>query len=142
MQDVGIRPSRYGLREHGIRNVNTAYWNLGTAQLLEHSIQRHEGLLASGGGYVVRTGQFTGRSPKDKFIVRDDVTESTVNWGPVNQSMRQENFELLYAKMLAFWADPSRRLIGDDEHGWSDAGKRFAGVEPQIAGAAPLTRAA
>ncbi len=102
MQNAGIRPSRYGLHEHGLRNINIAYWNLGTAQLLERSVHRHEGLFASGGPYVVRTGQFTGRSPRDKFVVRNQETESVVNWGPVNQPMSEEQFEWLYAKLLAY----------------------------------------
>ncbi len=102
MQNAGIRPSRYGLNEHGLRNINNAYWNLGTAQLLERSVQRHEGLFATGGSYVVRTGQFTGRSPKDKFVVRCALTESTVNWGPVNQPMTEEQFNGFYTKMLAY----------------------------------------
>jgi phosphoenolpyruvate carboxykinase (ATP) len=87
-----------------IRNIimpDMAHWNLGAAQLLEHAVRRQEGLFASGGAYVVRTGQFTGRSPKDKFIVRDDSTESTVQWGPVNQPMSEAGFERLWAKMLA-----------------------------------------
>ena len=103
MQNSGIRPSRYGLEEHGIRNIAAAYWNLGTAQLLEKAIQRHEGLLASGGAFVVRTGQFTGRSPRDKFVVMNEVTESNVNWGAVNQPMSEEHFQRLHSKMLAFW---------------------------------------
>ena len=101
--NAGIRPSSHGLENHGIRNINVAYGNLGTAQLMEHSIQRREGSLASGGALVVRTGQFTGRSPKDKFIVRDETTDSQVNWGPVNQSMSEAHFDRLYSKMLAFW---------------------------------------
>jgi len=101
--NAGVRPSRYGLIEHGIRNINIAYWNLGTSQLLEHAVRRHEGLFARGGAYVVRTGQFTGRSPKDKFIVRDASTESTVDWGPVNQPMSDSCFDRLYSKMLAYW---------------------------------------
>jgi phosphoenolpyruvate carboxykinase (ATP) len=92
-----------GLEQHGIRNVNAAYWNLGTAQLLEHVIQRREGNMSSGGSLVVRTGQFTGRSPKDKFIVRDDVTGKDVAWGPVNQPMPEANFDRLYSRMAAFW---------------------------------------
>ncbi len=103
MQNAGVRPSRYGLREHGFRNLNVVYWNLGTAQLLEHSVQRHEGLFASGGSYVVRTGQFTGRSPRDKFIVRDAATDYSVNWGPVNQPLSEEHFEVLHAQLIAFW---------------------------------------
>jgi len=101
--NAGIRPSRYGLAEHGIRNINIAYWNLGTAQLLEHAVRRHEGLFATGGSYVVSTGHFTGRSPKDKFIVRDETTEATVQWGPVNQPMTPASFDRLYSKMLAYW---------------------------------------
>src|SRR5215471_5893140 len=103
MQNAGILPSRYGLDKHGIRNIAIAYWNLGTAQLVEHAIRRHEGLLAAGGPLVVRTEPFTGRSPKDKFVVRDDVTESTVNWGQVNQPITEQKFDALYAKVLAFW---------------------------------------
>ncbi|MCX6621019.1 MAG: phosphoenolpyruvate carboxykinase (ATP), partial [Acidobacteria bacterium] len=102
MQNAGIRPSHYGLEHHGIRNANTIFWNLGTAQLIESAIQRREGLLASGGALVVRTGDQTGRSPKDKFVVRDENTEETVAWGPVNQPFTPENFEKLYGKLLAY----------------------------------------
>jgi phosphoenolpyruvate carboxykinase (ATP) len=84
-----------------IHKIDLAHWNLGAAQLLEHAVRRQEGLFSRGGAYVVRTGQFTGRSPKDKFIVRDDSTESTVQWGPVNQPMSEAGFERLWAKMLA-----------------------------------------
>ena len=93
--NAGIRPSRYGLEAQGFRNLNVAYWNLGTAQLLEHAIQRREGTFASGGAFVVRTGQFTGRSPKDKFVVRDEVTDAHVAWGPVNQPLSEAHFDKL-----------------------------------------------
>jgi phosphoenolpyruvate carboxykinase (ATP) len=103
MQNAGVRPSRYDLGHHGLRNVQTAYWNLGTAKLIETAIQRHEGMLASGGAFVVRTGQFTGRSPKDKYIVREPGTETTVNWGSVNQPMSEAQFDGLYERMLSAW---------------------------------------
>ncbi|HLH20610.1 MAG TPA: phosphoenolpyruvate carboxykinase (ATP) [Bryobacteraceae bacterium] len=92
-----------GLKPYGIHNVNAAYWNLGTPQLVEHAIQRHEGSLAADGALVVRTGQFTGRSPKDKFIVQDAITGPTVQWGPVNQPMSEAHFDRLYARMANFW---------------------------------------
>ncbi|MBZ5728676.1 MAG: phosphoenolpyruvate carboxykinase (ATP) [Acidobacteriia bacterium] len=101
--DAGLRSYGHGLEEHGIRNINIAYWNLGTAQLVEHAIQRREGSLASDGALVVRTGQFTGRSPKDKFVVRDEITDPTVQWGAVNQPISEAHFNRLYSKMLAFW---------------------------------------
>jgi hypothetical protein len=102
MQNLGIRPSRYGLEEHGVRNASFVYWNLGTAQLIEKAIQRREGLLASGGGLVVRTGDQTGRSPRDKFVVRDAGTEHTVNWGSVNQPFLPEQFDRLWPRPLAY----------------------------------------
>ncbi len=100
---ISLRPGRHGLEEHGIRNINAAYWNLGAAQLLEQAVQRREGSLADGGSLVVRTGQFTGRSPKDKFIVRDESTDAHVHWGAVNQPMSEAHFDRLFHKMQLFW---------------------------------------
>ncbi len=107
-----------GLVSHGIRNLNSAYWNLGAAELLEYAIRRKEGLLSSRGALSVNTGQFTGRSPKDKFIVRDQLTESTVSWGAVNQPMSSESFGRLYAKALAYLQ--GRDVFVQDCHGGAD----------------------
>jgi len=71
MQSLGVNPSHYGLDRHGIQNVNQAYWNLGTAALVENAIRRREGLLAAGGAFVVRTASTAGRSPDDKFVVKN-----------------------------------------------------------------------
>ena len=101
--NAGLAPSHYGLEHHGIRNINIAWWNLGTAQLLEHAIQRREGGFAANGSFVVRTGQFTGRSPKDKFVVRDEITDPTIQWGAVNQPISEAHFDRLYSRMMAFW---------------------------------------
>ncbi len=103
MHDAGVRPSRYDLSKSGLRKLQTAYWNLGTAQLIEQAIQRREGMLASGGGFVVRTGQFTGRSPRDKYIVHDGSTAKTVDWGAVNQPMTPQQFEGLFDRMVSHW---------------------------------------
>jgi phosphoenolpyruvate carboxykinase (ATP) len=91
-----------GFEHPGIPGVSRTFCDLGAEQLIEHSIQRREGLLAANGALVVRTGQFTGRSPKDKFIVRDEITESAVNWGPVNQPISPQHFDRIYSKTLAF----------------------------------------
>lgn len=103
MQNAGVRPSRYQLDQHGIRNFQVAHWNLGTAQLVEKALQRHEGMLASGGAFVVQTGQFTGRSPKDKYVVREPGTENTVDWGSVNQPMPEQIFDQIYARLTKSW---------------------------------------
>lgn len=103
MQNIGINPSGHGLEHHGLRNIRAAYWNLGVASLVEHAIKREEGILASGGALVVRTGKYTGRSPHDKFIVHDPEMEERINWGPVNQSIAPDRFDALLQRVLAFY---------------------------------------
>ena len=90
------------LQDHGIRNAGSVHWNLGAARLIEEAIQRHEGHLATNGALVVRTDPYTGRSPRDRFIVRDKTTESTVDWGDVNLAIAPDKFEGLHQKMLAY----------------------------------------
>jgi phosphoenolpyruvate carboxykinase (ATP) len=102
-QNHTANAGQLGIEDLGIRHVNAAYWNLGAAQLVEHAIQRREGNLSVGGSLVVRTGQFTGRSPRDKFIVRDEITDASVQWGAVNQPMSEAHFDRLYARMQSFW---------------------------------------
>jgi len=95
--------TRDALAIEGLRNLSAAHSNLNAPQLVEHAIRRHEGSLAANGALVVGTGQYTGRSPKDKFIVRDELTEHTVQWGAVNQPMSEAHFDRVYARMMAFW---------------------------------------
>src|SRR5260370_42378857 len=99
--------------------TRAAHWNLGTPQLLEHAIRDQEGTLVNGGAFVVRTGQFTGRSPKDKYVVREKGTEHTVEWGPVNQPMTEEAFDRLHARMLKFWKDQEGYI--QDLYGGADS---------------------
>jgi phosphoenolpyruvate carboxykinase (ATP) len=118
MVHVRVAANGYALGEHGIRNLGKAHFNLGVAPLLEQAIRRGEGTLASSGALSVNTGQFTGRSPKDKFIVRDELTESTVHWGAVNQPMTPQNFGRLYSKLLAYLQ--GREVFVQDCHGGAD----------------------
>src|SRR5579872_34129 len=103
MTNAGISPSRHDLRGQGIEKLSTAYWNLGPSRLIERALVHHEGVLSADGSLVVKTGQFTGRSPKDKYVVRDAGTEHTVDWGSVNQSLSEEAFNGLYARLLKHW---------------------------------------
>ncbi len=94
--------SPVGLETHGIRKPDNIYWSLPTPLLYEHAIRRREGRLAHLGPLVVRTGQHTGRSPKDKFIVRDSQSEAHVAWGKVNQPMTPEDYESLHHRLMSY----------------------------------------
>src|ERR1051326_4911305 len=85
MEMQGNVHSAYGLEQHGIRNVNAIYWNLSTSLLYEEAIRRREGRIAHLGPLVVRTGEHTGRSPNDKFIVNEPGSADKVGWGKVNK---------------------------------------------------------
>ena len=102
MEDVGDNASRNDLQEHGLHNLGTVYWNLSTVRLLEESLHRGEGRLAANGSLLVRTGQYTGRSPKDRFIVSDEISEKSVDWGEVNRPMSPQHFERLFQKTRAY----------------------------------------
>jgi phosphoenolpyruvate carboxykinase (ATP) len=75
MQDQGLVRSLHGLEDFGITNANTIWWNLSSPALYEHALQRHEGLMSHLGPLVVRTGQYTGRSPHDKYLVREPSSQ-------------------------------------------------------------------
>ncbi|AWK47274.1 phosphoenolpyruvate carboxykinase (ATP) [Bacillus velezensis] len=76
--------------------------NLSAPKLTEKVISRNEGTLTSTGAVRATTGAYTGRSPKDKFIVREQSTENQIDWGAVNQPISEEAFEKLYAKVVSY----------------------------------------
>ena len=78
--------------------------NLATAKLVEAAVRNGEGVLSSRGALVSETGKCTGRRPKDKFTVRDAITDSTVDWGSVNLPFSPEKFDALYHRMRAYLA--------------------------------------
>src|SRR5436309_610204 len=90
----------HGLEAHGIEEPERVYWNLTTPALYEEAVRRHEGLIAQGGPIVFHTGRHTGRSPKDKYLVRESSTENDVAWGAINQPLEPERFEALRRRMM------------------------------------------
>ena len=78
---------RSNLEDIGIRNTGTVHWNLAAPRLYEEAILRREAKLAAGGALVVLTGEHTGRSAQDKFIVREPENEGNIWWGAVNKDI-------------------------------------------------------
>lgn len=76
--------------------------NLPVASLIEKTIQKGQGELVDNGALAITTGQFTGRSPKDRYIVEDDNTRDTVDWGDVNIPISQDTFDDLHKEMMAY----------------------------------------
>ena len=101
-QHLGPNIADYGVENHGIRNVGMVNWNLTTPMLYEHIVRRKEGVIAHQGPVLVRTGDHTGRSPFDKFIVEEPSSKDDIWWGAANQSMSEECFERLYRRMMAY----------------------------------------
>lgn len=81
--------------------AGTVYWNLSDAVLYEAAIRRNEGLLAADGPLVCRTGQHTGRSPNDKFIVKEPSSDQHISWGGPNRPMSEAHFDQLHKDMVA-----------------------------------------
>jgi phosphoenolpyruvate carboxykinase (ATP) len=86
----------------GIVHPEAVWWNLSTPTLYEHAVRNREGQFAHLGPLVVRTGQYTGRSPKDKFVVDEPRHHDQVWWGDVNQPFDPDRYERLRARLMAY----------------------------------------
>ena len=106
------------------RNGVTFRRNLSVPELTEEAVKRGEAQLADTGALTARTGQYTGRSPKDKFLVDDDETHGLIDWGKTNQPLAPEKFAGLLDRMAAFAA--GRELFIFDGFAGADTGSRLA----------------
>ncbi len=88
------------LESQGISGLGAVHYNLLEPALIEAAIRKNEGTLGQGGALLVTTGKYTGRSPKDKHVVRTAATEDTI-WWENNADMAPEAFDRLYDDMLA-----------------------------------------
>src|SRR6478752_2816862 len=89
-----------GLEHDGIE-TDRVKWNLSSAALYEEAIRRQEGLVAAGGPMACRTGQHTGRSPNDKFLVREPSSQANIAWGKINQPMDEAHWDVLHRDFIA-----------------------------------------
>jgi phosphoenolpyruvate carboxykinase (ATP) len=88
----------------GLDRARNIYFQLTPAELVEAALKRNEGVLADSGALAIDTGEFTGRSPKDRFIVEDNVTRDSVWWGKVNFKFDSDKFDALLQKVTAHLA--------------------------------------
>ena len=102
MKTTGKVPDFDNLSDLGLKNIATAHWNLSIEKLSKITIANNMGEISSSGAISVKTGKFTGRSPKDRFIVKDDITNDVVWWGDVNIPFDKEKFEALYEKVVNY----------------------------------------
>src|SRR5882757_85773 len=102
MNEFGFKSKNASISNLGLTNVATAFWNLSPAELVEETLDRGEGVLCDDGALAIDTGEFTGRSPKDKFTVLDDISKDTIWWGDVNFKFDAGKFDALYNRVAAY----------------------------------------
>ncbi|MCB2338991.1 phosphoenolpyruvate carboxykinase (ATP) [Clostridium estertheticum] len=85
-----------------IKNYKNLYRNISIPKLIEFAVKREEGVLSDKGALVVNTGKYTGRSPNDRFIVKDNITKDTVNWGKGNLAIDEHVFDEIYNDVLSY----------------------------------------
>jgi phosphoenolpyruvate carboxykinase (ATP) len=101
MLEFGRKPSNGSVTDIGITQ-GKAHWNLSPEELWNIAIEKAQAAPTTSGAIAVDTGEFTGRSPKDKFTVKDDVTASAVWWNNFNIPFTPDKFDALYKKMIAY----------------------------------------
>ncbi|HVH67039.1 MAG TPA: phosphoenolpyruvate carboxykinase (ATP) [Gemmatimonadales bacterium] len=114
---------RTSLEAVGLAPRRAIHWNLGPPALYEHAARRNEGVIVQGGAFCGVTSPHTGRSPGDKFIVREPSSEAHISWGRVNQPLDGEHFERLKASVLEHLA--LQELFVRDLFAGADPNHRF-----------------
>src|SRR5450432_1555105 len=89
----------------GLKSAENIFYQLSPEELVNQSVEKGEGVLSDTGALVIDTGEFTGRSPKDKLIVKDALSASTINWNEFNLPIEEKYFNQLYQKMMEYLND-------------------------------------
>jgi phosphoenolpyruvate carboxykinase (ATP) len=153
VQETGVRNSAYGADKFGLTGLEAVHWNLTAPSLYEHSIKNGEASVVEGGALSAFTGHHTGRSPKDKHTVDDDLTHDVL-WWEGNRKQTKEQFatmlgdfrahvkgKSLFAQDLYGGADPAYRIKVRvfTEYAWHSLFIRQLLIRPEIAELAAFT---
>lgn len=98
----GVVPPNAQLETTGISSTGNVYANLSPSELVQISLERNLGTLSDTGALMIETGEYTGRSPQDKFTVEDELTRDSVDWNQFNQKFPKDKFEQLRLKMIDY----------------------------------------
>ena len=108
-----------GLDQIGLNNVSKIHRNLNVDNLIDEILKNNEGVISSTGAPIVDTGKFTGRSPKDKYIVNEPSSNSQIWWGQVNQKIDEKVFDELFSKIVDYYnSDPNDTYMFDGYAGF------------------------
>ena len=124
MRQTGPLIARYGVDNHGLEDVETVHWNHPAPQLYEAALRRGEGVLSADGGLVTKTGEYTGRSPADKFVVEEPTSRNDIWWGSINQPISPENFDVVHERIGAYLQN--REVFVQDCYAGADPEFRIA----------------
>ena len=108
-----VRESTIGLTRQGLSPKGRLHWNLIAAELMQAAARRSEGEFAASGPFVARTSPHTGRSPNDKFVVKESSSAGDVDWGKVNQPFSEENYRKLLADVRDYLNERDELFVQD-----------------------------
>jgi phosphoenolpyruvate carboxykinase (ATP) len=97
----------------GLKATGDIHYQLTPEELVQDTLRRKEGVLSSTGALVIRTGEFTGRSPKDRYIVKDSITADTIHWNDFNQPMEEKYFHTIFNEMTTYLDNQPERWVRD-----------------------------
>jgi len=120
-----VRESATGLSAQGLSPKGSTHWNLEAPDLIQNAVRRGEGQIAHMGPFVAVTKPHTGRSPNDKFVVKEPSTEKDVDWGKVNQPISEAHFEALLADVRGY-LNAEKELFVQDLYCGADAAYRLS----------------
>src|ERR671910_2948033 len=117
--DLAVR--KMTLERFGVSNLGAVHENLPPARLVEAAVRRREGMISESGALAARTGKRTGRSPKDRFIVENELTKDRIAWGQVNKPVSPEKFDRVLGRAISYLENLDEVYVVD----------AYAGADPR-----------